>query len=57
MPHLPLFQQIYLYGVIVAFVLFMVVLAYGYIVVNLPGTKQAKAPARQHGHDDRRHAA
>ena len=40
MPHLPLVQQIYLDGVLAAFVIFMTVVAYGYIQANRPPAQQ-----------------
>lgn len=42
MPSLPLNQQIYLYGVIAAFLTFMVFLAWGYFQAN-----RRPAPARR----------
>jgi len=58
MPNLPLGQEIYLIGVICAFTVFMVVLAYGRIVTR--DRKPTLAPARQaqaHTGHGERHAA
>lgn len=54
MPHLPLVQQIYLGGVVVSFVTFMAVVAYGAFMTNRrPASIVRKAPERH----DRREAA
>lgn len=49
MPDLPVAQQIYLDGVLFAFVVFMVALAWAHFQSNRPSTRTHSVRARQQG--------